>query len=99
MTILVKKVFISSKPTFVYLLCPPLCGLFSFNGSPKIEPFQFKRAPQAVFPIKQKKGRAFVAPALPFTFCRSRQKFLCIHLHRNNESDIRRMLDPPQRVK
>ena len=45
-----------------------------------------------------KKGRAFVAPALPFTFCRSRQKFLCIHLHRNNESDIRRMLDPPQRV-
>ena len=39
-----------------------------------------------------------VAPALPFTFCRSRQKFLCIHLHRNNESDIRRMLDPPQRV-
>ena len=46
-----------------------------------------------------KKGRAFVAPALPFTFCRSRQKFLCIHLHRNNESNIRRMLDPPQRVK
>ena len=33
MTILVKKVFISSKPTFVYLLCPPLCGPFSIQES------------------------------------------------------------------
>ena len=88
MTILVKKVFISSKPTFVYLLCPPLCG-----------PFSIQESAAGGLSYKAKKGRAFVAPALPFTFCRSRQKFLCIHLHRNNESDIRRMLDPPQRVK
>ena len=33
MMILVKKVFISSKPTFVYLLCPPLCGPFSIQES------------------------------------------------------------------
>ena len=33
MTILVKKVFISSKPTFVCLLCPPLCGPFSIQES------------------------------------------------------------------
>ena len=33
MTILVKKVFISSKPTFVYLLCPPLCEPFSIQES------------------------------------------------------------------
>ena len=33
MTILVKKVFISSKPTFVYLLCQPLCGPFSIQES------------------------------------------------------------------
>lgn len=33
MTILVKKVFISSKPTFVYLLRPPLCGPFSIQES------------------------------------------------------------------
>ena len=33
MTALVKKVFISSKPTFVYLLCPPLCGPFSIQES------------------------------------------------------------------
>ncbi|MDD7049895.1 MAG: hypothetical protein PUI41_03095, partial [Lachnospiraceae bacterium] len=33
MMILVKKVFISSKPTFVCLLCPPPCGPFSIQES------------------------------------------------------------------
>lgn len=33
MTILMKKVFISSKPTFVRLLCPPPCGPFSIQES------------------------------------------------------------------
>ena len=58
MTILVKKVFISSKPTFVYLLCPPLCGPFSIQESAagglsykvkkpgKIIPAIFLKAPQ-----------------------------------------------------
>ena len=31
MTISVKKASISSKPTTVYLSCPPLCGLFSIQ--------------------------------------------------------------------
>ncbi|MDY4095244.1 MAG: hypothetical protein SOY47_00775, partial [Lachnospiraceae bacterium] len=31
--VLVKKVFISSKPTFVCLLCPPPCGPFSIQES------------------------------------------------------------------
>ena len=41
MTIGEQKVFISSNFTTVPFLCPPPCG-----------PFSFKRAPEAVFPIK-----------------------------------------------
>ena len=33
MTALVKKVFISSKPSIVCLLCPPPCGPFSIQES------------------------------------------------------------------
>ena len=33
MTVLVKKVFISSKPSIVCLLCPPPCGPFSIQES------------------------------------------------------------------
>ena len=33
MTVLVKKVFISSKPSIVCLLCPPPCGHFSIQES------------------------------------------------------------------
>ena len=33
MTVLAKKVFISSKPSIVYLLCPPPCGPFSIQES------------------------------------------------------------------
>ena len=35
MTISVKKASISSKPTTVYLSCPPLCGLFSIQQNAK----------------------------------------------------------------
>ena len=35
MTIPVKKASISSKPTTVYLSCPPLCGLFSIQQNAK----------------------------------------------------------------
>lgn len=35
MTVLVKKVFISSKPSIVCLLCPPPCGPFSIQQNAK----------------------------------------------------------------
>lgn len=56
MTIGEQKVFISSNFTTVPFLCPPPCG-----------PFSFKRAPEAVFPIKRKKGWRTPASA-PFLY-------------------------------
>ena len=53
MTIGEQKVFISSNFTTVPFSCPPPRG-----------PFSFKRAPEAVFPIKQKTASAKPANAV-----------------------------------
>lgn len=64
MTILVKKVFISSKPTFVYLLCPPLCGPFSIQESAAGGlSYKVKRSGIAALERQNQKKKSYVANA------------------------------------
>ena len=71
MTILVKKVFISSKPTFVYLLCPPLCGPFSIQESAAGGlSYKVKKGEAAFLLLSYYVMLSYFHPVIFFSFCR-----------------------------
>ena len=72
MTVLVKKVFISSKPSIVCLLCPPPCGPFSIQES-AVGGLSYKVKNRLLIAAKkpQQEGESFAVPLLFIYFSQS----------------------------
>ena len=80
MTVLVKKVFISSKPSIVCLLCPPPCGPFSIQES-AVGGLSYKVKKECALAHSRAEARLLRQPSTPAPSAHPRSAFLFHRTH------------------